>query len=81
MANRVRKVESKIERLIRKWEKDYKAEKAKEVQELHNAIAEVITNHPLPVILTTLEIVKHELLNSKLQQIKAGASVEEAVKS
>jgi len=72
---------SRIEKLLKKWEKEYKAEKAKEIEELHNAIGEVIQNHPLPTILTALRLIEHELLAEKLKQLEAGKPVEEVMKS
>lgn len=75
------KLASKVEKLIKKWEKEYKADKAKEIEELHNAIGEVIANHPLPTILTTLRLIEHELLSSKIKQLEEGKPVEEVMKA
>lgn len=72
---------TKLETLVKRWEEEYKREKANEIAELHNALVETIANHKphLSTVLTALEIVRHELITEKLKQIEAGKPVAEAM--
>jgi len=61
--------------MLEAWEKDYRAEKAKIMEELHNDLAEVITNHinkngaTVEQVCFVLDALKHELTVEKLKQI------------
>jgi F0F1-type ATP synthase gamma subunit len=67
------KTASIVEKIIENLEQTYKEEKAKEIQDLYNAFVDAITSQPNPHIsniLTALELVKHDVLTQKLEQIR-----------
>ena len=63
----------KLDRFIQKLEVDYAQEKAREAEELHNAVAQVIADHKAEIqtVLYVLELVKFEVLQEKYKQLFA----------
>ncbi len=61
--------------LMERFEKDYRDEKSKEAEELHNAIAQVLADHKAEVqtVLYVLEMLRFELLKEKYGQLFGGA--------
>jgi hypothetical protein len=61
----------KLDKFIEKLEKDYAEGKAREAEELHNAIAELLAEHKaeLQTVLYVLELVKFELLQEKYKAL------------
>lgn len=61
----------KLDRFIQKLEGDYAQEKAREAENLHNAVAHVIADHKAEIqtVLYVLELVKFEVLQEKYKQI------------
>ena len=57
----------KLDKFMEKLEKEYAAEKAREAEELHNALAAVLAEHraETQTILYVLEMVKFEVLQQK----------------
>lgn len=67
------KTASIVEKIIVNLEQTYKEEKAKEIQDFYNAIVDAITSQTNPHvsnILTAIELVKHDILSQKLEQIR-----------
>jgi hypothetical protein len=64
----------KTKALLEKFEKDYREEKRKEAEELHNAVAEVLAEHRAEVqtVLYVLEMLRFEVLKEKYQQLFGG---------
>jgi len=60
-----------LKRVAKSLEKAYKEEKAKECEELHNAIAEIIAEKKATVqnILYVLRLIEFELLRAKYEQL------------
>jgi len=69
-----------LKKLIDKWESDYKKLKAQEIEDLHNALVEVIAESGAHIsnILTVLEIIKHEVMTEKLKSIEKGVEPSKA---
>ena len=63
----------KLDRFIQKLEGDYAEEKAREAEDLHNAVAQVIADHKAEIqtVLYVLELVKFEVLQEKYKQLFA----------
>ncbi len=61
----------KLDKFLRKLEQDYAEEKAKEAEELHNAIAQVLAEHKAEIqtVFYVLEMVKFEVLQQKYGQL------------
>ena len=61
----------KTKALLEKFEKDYREEKKKEAEELHNAIAQVLAEHRAEVqtVLYVLEMLRFEVLKEKYEQL------------
>lgn len=70
-------VETKIKRMAKTLEKAYAAEKAKECEELHNAIAEILAEKKATIqnTLYVLEMIRFELLRAKYEQLMGHAIV------
>ena len=64
----------KLDAFVRKLESAYDEEKAKEAEELHNAIAIVLAEHKasIPNTLLVLELIKFELLQAKYREVIEG---------
>ena len=62
---------AKSETLLAQFEKVYEQSRAKEAEELHNAIVEVIQSQKasIPNTLFVLELIKFELLEAKYKEI------------
>lgn len=75
-----------FDKMFNAWEKDYRVEKAKNLEYLHNDLAEIIANHinsnhtDIEVVLTTLDFLKHELISEKLKQLEKGVPIEKVIK-
>ena len=67
------------EKIVKKLEKAYSEEKDKECEELHNALADVISTKKATIqnTLYVLELIKFELLRAKYEQIMGNAIVPE----
>lgn len=67
----------KLDKLVERLEKAYREEKAKECEELHNAIAEVLREKKATVqnSLYVLEMIRFELLKAKYEQLMGHAIV------
>jgi hypothetical protein len=63
------------EKIVKKLEKAYAEEKEKECEELHNAIADVLSAKRATIqnTLYVLELLKFELLRAKYEQIMGNA--------
>jgi len=61
----------KLDSFVKKLEKAYEEEKAKEVEELHNDLVAVIQEHKASIqnILLALDIIKFELMQAKYKEI------------
>jgi signal transduction histidine kinase len=61
----------KTKDLLEKFEKDYREEKKKEAEELHNAVAQVLADHRAEVqtVLYVLEMLRFEILKEKYEQL------------
>ena len=61
----------KTKALLEKFEKDYREEKRKEAEELHNAVAQVLAEHRAEVqtVLYVLEMLRFEVLKEKYEQL------------
>ena len=61
----------KTKALLEKFEKDYREEKKKEAEELHNAVAQVLADHRAEVqtVLYVLEMLRFEVLKEKYEQL------------
>jgi hypothetical protein len=61
----------KTKALSDKFEKDYREEKKKEAEELHNAVAQVLAEHRAEVqtVLYVLEMLRFEVLKEKYEQL------------
>ena len=61
----------KTKDLLERFEKDYREEKRKEAEELHNAIAQVLVDNKAEIqtVLYVLEMLKFELLKEKYAQL------------
>jgi len=67
------KTRSIVEKIIENLEQTYREEKAKEIQDLYNAFVDSITSQGNPHIaniLTAIELVKHDIISQKLEQIR-----------
>lgn len=66
-----------IEKVAKQLEETYKKEKEKECEELHNAIAEVISAKGATVqnVLYVLRLLEFELLRAKYEQLMGNAIV------
>lgn len=66
-----------LKRVAKRLEEAYKAEKDKECEELHNEIAELISEKKATIqnVLFVLEIIKFELLRAKYEQLMGHAVV------
>jgi len=62
---------AKKDRLLMTLEKAYESEKAKEVEELHNAIVGVLNEHKASIYnsLFVLDLVRFELMQAKYKEI------------
>jgi ABC-type transporter Mla subunit MlaD len=62
-----------VEQMIATLDKSFREEKAKEIQNLYNALVDAISSQGAHIsnILTAIELVKQEYINQKLQQIRA----------
>ena len=60
----------KTKDLLERFEKDYREEKKKEAEELHNAVAQVLADHRAEVqtVLYVLEMLRFEVLKEKYEQ-------------
>jgi signal transduction histidine kinase len=69
----------KLDKFLRKLEQDYAEEKAKEAEELHNAIAQVLAEHKAEIqtVLYVLEMVRFEVLQEKYGQLFSARSASE----
>jgi len=67
------KTASIVEKIIENVEQTYRQEKAKEIQELYNAFVDVLSTKQAHIsnILTALELVKHDIIDQKIQQIRS----------
>lgn len=61
----------KVETLVKRLETLYNDTKTKECEDLHNAIADILTEHKASIqnILYVLEIIKFELMQAKYKEI------------
>ena len=61
----------KTKDLLERFEKDYRDEKKKEAEELHNAVAQVLADHRAEVqtVLYVLEMLRFEILKEKYEQL------------
>jgi signal transduction histidine kinase len=61
----------KTKDLLERFEKDYREEKKKEAEELHNAVAQVLADHRAEVqtVLYVLEMLRFEILKEKYEQL------------
>jgi hypothetical protein len=68
-----------FEKVVKKLERAYAEEKEKECEELHNAIATILTEKHATIqnTLYVLELLKFELLRAKYEQIMGNAVVPE----
>jgi len=78
------KMEKLISKLIDAWEKDYLKQKAKNMENLHNDLMEVIGYHinngtPIDTVCFVLDVVKYEITTEKLRQIYEGKSIEKVM--
>ena len=64
----------KTKALLEKFEKDYREEKKKEAEELHNAVAQVLAEHrpEVQTVLYVLEMLRFEVLKEKYEQLFGG---------
>ena len=69
----------KTKDLLERFEKDYREEKRKEAEELHNAIAQVLVDNKAEIQtdLYVLEMLKFELLKEKYSQLFGDTSESE----
>ena len=61
----------KTKDLLDRFEKDYREEKRKEAEDLHNAVAQVLADHRAEVqtVLYVLEMLRFEVLKEKYDQL------------
>ena len=61
----------KTKDLLERFEKDYREEKRKEAEELHNAVAQVLADHraEIQTVLYVLEMLRFEVLKEKYGQL------------
>jgi len=82
-AERKRGLSRRLESMIARWEKEYRLERARELQDLHNEIVDLFGKYRIhvPEIICLLEILKHEYISERLKQIiEEGKPIEEAMK-
>jgi septum formation topological specificity factor MinE len=74
-----------LDQLLVNLEAEYRKTKAKIVEDLHNELAEVIVKHvnerqaTIDTILVVLEILRHEMVTQKIQQLEKGIPVEKVL--
>lgn len=74
-----------LNQLLINLEVEYKKTKARILEDLHNELAEVIVKHineqhaTIDTVLLTLEILKHEMITQKIQQLEKGIPVEKVL--
>jgi len=78
------KMEKLISKLIDAWEKDFIKQKAKNMENLHNDLMEIIGYHinngtPIDTVCFVLDVVKYEITTEKLRQIYEGKSIEKVM--
>jgi len=78
------KMEKLISKLIDAWEKDFIKQKAKNMENLHNDLMEVIGYHinngtPIDTVCFVLDIIKYEITTEKLRQIYEGKPIEKVM--
>ena len=57
-----------LKRLIKKWEKEYKAEKKLEVQEVYNKIVDAIRGASFTSVIAALKLVEMTIICKKLKE-------------
>lgn len=74
-----------LDRLLVNLEAEYRKTKARILEDLHNELAEVIVKHinerqaTVDTVLLALEILKHEMVTLKIQQLEKGVPVEKVL--
>jgi cobalamin biosynthesis protein CbiD len=66
-------VQETVKKMISSLESSFKEQKAKEIENLYNAIATAISSQPnahISNILTALELIKAEIVDQKLNAIR-----------
>jgi len=75
-----------FDKMLDAWEKDYRAEKARVMQDLHNDLVEVIARHinengaTVEQICFVLDTIKYELTVEKLKQIYETGDIEKTLR-
>jgi septum formation topological specificity factor MinE len=74
-----------LDQLLVNLEAEYRKTKAKILEDLHNELAEVIVKHinerqaTIDTVLMALEILRHEMVTQKIQQLEKGVPVEKVL--
>ncbi len=74
-----------LDQLLVNLEAEYRKAKAKILEDLHNELAEVIVKHinerqaTVDTVLLALEILRHEMVTQKIQQLEKGVPVEKVL--
>jgi molecular chaperone GrpE (heat shock protein) len=74
-----------LDQLLVNLEAEYRKTKARTLEDLHNDLAEVIVKHinerqaTIDTVLMALEILRHEMVTQKIQQLEKGVPVEKVL--